>query len=151
MLCSIIFCNDIKSNFVQKEINLLIWFREKESLLDRTCGENTEWTVWVSERVSVSQAYICVCVLSNGKEGNGIKCSDHWSWKLPIHWFDKQHERPLWYIARSSLCVWCLCVRLWSRDKAGVSIWLCASGMKLKKMRIPLWRSVCMCWTSAKV
>lgn len=103
--------------------------------VEKTLNEQCEW-------VSVSQAYICVCVLSNGKEGNGIKCSDHWSWKLPIHWFDKQHKRPLWYIARSSLCVVCVC--LWRRDKAGVPIWLCVSGMELKKKWEFLCGGVCL-------
>lgn len=41
----------------------------------------------------------CICALSSGEEGNGIICSDQWSWKLPIRWFDKQQGRPLRYIA----------------------------------------------------
>lgn len=43
--------------------------------------------------------YLCVCVLSSGEEGNGILCSDQWSWKRPIRWFDKQQGRPPWNIA----------------------------------------------------
>lgn len=47
--------------------------------------------------------YLCVCVLSSGEEGNGILCSDQWSWKRPIRWFDKQQGRPPWNIA-SGVC-----------------------------------------------
>lgn len=103
--CSIMPCNDTQSHFVQGDTSIFWIYCREQSLSWRVRGENSGWRECVFACMLVCGCagecvlgmYLCVCVLSSGKQGNGIICSDQWSWKLPIHWFDKQQERPPWY------------------------------------------------------
>lgn len=86
--CSVMPCNDTQSHFVQGDTSIF-WIYCGERSPSWWASRTTQ-SVW--ERVCVA----CICVLSSREEGNGIICSDQWSWKLPVRWFDKQQGEGHW-------------------------------------------------------
>lgn len=143
--CSIIPCNDTQSHFVQGDTSIFWIYCGEHSLSWWASVENSVRSVCVF----VLSIYLCVCVLSSGKEGNGIKCSDHWSWKLPIHWFDKQQERPLWYTARRGVHI-CLCVSVCACLHIVVCVCVCQEWNRKRKWEFCC-GGVCACVSCAEV